>query len=899
MTFRHLGVGDGLSQSSVLAISQDRMGNIWMGTRSGLNVYDGYGFRTYHAGAPGGNSLPDSNIQSLLMGSDGRMWVVTATGLCCYDFAQGRFLDLRVPECQRIRCISEEDGRLLLGSEHGLWIYEPETGAYERDSFIADRQVHSVLYRNGIRMTATDKGLAVTESGVSRYEPTFEGMDIYAIEQIGGTGWWIGTYGHGLYRTDSRMNVVKHYDMAGGDLPSDYIRVMKTDGYGRLWVGTYDGLAVFDDVNGRFRKYIHDDTPSSISHNSIRDIFVDDQKGVWLGTWFGGANYWNRQNDKLRSVPLTGPGVYGFVSCLTQDSFSSDIWVGTNDDGIWRYSPESGYLERINMPGASGNIKCISTGSDGKLYAGAHLGGLIIFTRDGKKAATINVNSSVPLSNSCYSLLESHPGYWWVGTLEGLMYYNSNEGRIGKHPAARLDPRLERSLICCLLRDGKGRIWIGSDAGLMMMPPEGDRILGFRDGDGDTAFPETAVHYILEDKSGTIWAATDAGLLQYLENGSFRAFTTADGLPNDRICALLDDGSGKLWITTGGGLCSLDTDNWTFRTAWYSPENEYNEGACCAGSDGFFNFGGLSGITRFRPRDMISNPFSPQPYITSIDSGTGDITEVERSPEGGIMRADISQDTNMFSISYSVFNPFSFGNNRFSYSLEGFDDSWHETSSRQVSYTNLPPGRYTFRLKSANSEGSWCRREVTLDLRVRPHWWQTRAAGIIWGLLALALIFAIIGLIINYIRTRLQLSFERAERLQIEDNLKHTRELMLQQYSGTGARESVSADEEFLRRAVSTVEENIDNENFSSSDFADAMCMSRSKLYLKINAITGESAAQFIRKVRFKRACELISEHKYSMAEISSMVGFSSPSYFATSFKKYVGVLPTEYARDH
>ena len=109
---------------------------------------------------------------------------------------------------------------------------------------------------------------------------------------------------------------------------------------------------------------------------------------------------------------------------------------------------------------------------------------------------------------------------------------------------------------------------------------------------------------------------------------------------------------------------------------------------------------------------------------------------------------------------------------------------------------------------------------------------------------------------------------------------------------------SNAIDGEFLKRAIRAVEENMDNENFSSNDFAQALCMSRSNLHLKITSITGESATKFIRKIRFNYACKLLLDRKYTISEISSMVGFSSPSYFATSFKKHVGCLPTEYVRN-
>ena len=104
--------------------------------------------------------------------------------------------------------------------------------------------------------------------------------------------------------------------------------------------------------------------------------------------------------------------------------------------------------------------------------------------------------------------------------------------------------------------------------------------------------------------------------------------------------------------------------------------------------------------------------------------------------------------------------------------------------------------------------------------------------------------------------------------------------------------------DEFIRKALKVVEDNMDNELFGSADFAKAMCLSRSNLYLKMNSLIGESAMQFARRIRLARACQLLQEHKYSVAQVSSMVGFSSPSYFSTCFKKAIGVLPTEYGKN-
>ena len=897
MTFRHMGVAEGLSQNTVLSISQDRLGNVWMGTKNGINIYDGYEFHTFLPEKNDSLTLPNSSILALKMGSDGKMWIGTAAGLSSYDFRGKSFRRHADTGSERILDISEADGRLLLSTDSGLWYYTPSSGEFVREKATEGSMVRSSFYGDGVLLIATDRGLIRIEGDLVRTVPIFSGMDIYAIAQIGGTGWWIGTYGNGLFRTDSRFNIIRHYGARDGELPSDYIRTMRTDGYGRLWVGTYDGLAVYDDAAGRFRTYKHSDSPSSISHNSVRAIFVDRHKGVWVGTWLGGVNYWNRQDDKLRYARLSGKNTYGFVTCITDDPEAGLMWVGTNDDGIWKYYPEKEELEQLDLGGASGNIKCMLPGTDGFLYAGTHLGGLLrISKKSGKIVSHFDVNKKLHLGNSCYSLLEESPDVLCVGSLEGLLTLDLRKGTLKPHPAAELDSRLKHALINCMMRDNNDRLWIGTDSGLFMYMALEEEVW-----DSGKLMPgldlgRFQVSQILQDRSGNVWAATNDGLIRFQENGEAMLYNTSNGLPSNHICAMLDDATGIIWLTTAAGLCSLDPDSGSTHIINVSGNNGFNEGASCAGRDGYFNFGGLYGIMRFRPHDMYSNPFSPKPFFIEAGINGKGSGKMEWDGDGNLEEVILSPETNMFTVRWSVVNPLSHGNNTFSYVLEGFDDNWYDTAGRQVSYSNLPAGKYTLRLKAANSEGVYNKEETMLKVTVLPRWWQRSVFKLMMVLLAAVLTGGIVWLISKNIRTKLELSDERRERKIAEENLAQTRDLLLRQLSSSPG-EPVSADEEFLKRATKVVEDNIDNENFSSEDFARQMLMSRSNLYLRITATTGESATQFIRKIRFNKACQLLRERNHSIAEISAMVGFSSPSYFATSFKKNVGCLPTEYVK--
>lgn len=895
LTFRRLTIAEGLSQNTVRAIAQDAQGNIWLGTQNGLNRYDGYGFKCFYSDLADSAAIADNAIFSLLSGSSHRLWIGTASTLSWFDFAENRFHNIPSPGRKHVYSLLEDEDGLAVATDDGLWFFDLATRAFRQVEALSGCQIRALFRNEDALLLATKSGLARLSGNEVTWIESLRGLDVSSIAQIGGTGWWIATHGNGLLRTDSNFGIMRRFGKRNGSLPSDYIRVLKTDAYGRLWAGTYDGLAVYDDLTGRFDCYFHDETQTSLGHNSIWSLFVDNQKGVWVGTWFGGVNYWNRQAARVRNISLSAPGVNGFVSCLAAEADGDGVWIGTNDDGLFHWNATSGELKPWTAPGMSANIKCVLPCKDGSMFVGTHLGGLVrVDSKTGRATGNWQVRPEIPIYNGCYSLLRDSDKLW-TGTPDGLFLFDIRTKRFSLHPVVIREPRLAHLLVSQLLRDRKGRVWIGTDAGLFRVEEDGDTVRSFESLQGGSDLTVTCLR---EASDGIVWVATNRGLLRFMDEEG-KVYSVRDGLPNDYVCGILEDASRQLWLSTGGGICSMDPSTESFHMLRDQRINEFTVGACCSCADGAFCFGGLAGVTRFRPLDQGINPFAPAPYISDVTTPGADRCTRRRREDGNLTDVVIAPDVNMFSVSFSVVNLLS-NDNRFAYRLEGFDSAWYETQLRSVRYSNLSPGRYVFHLKAANSDGRWSRDEVVLSIRVEPHWWQTVWARLLFIIMALSLIALVVWFAVSRFKIRMQLQIERIEREQIESNLMRTRDMLMHSYSS--AKEdsepvATSADEDFLRRAIKVVEDNIDNENFSSQDFADAMHMSRSSLYLRITSVTGESAIQFIRKIRLTRACQMLLERRWTVAEISSKVGFSSPSYFATAFKKYVGCPPAEYGK--
>lgn len=890
MAFRHLSVSDGLSQSTVRAIEGDRLGNIWFGTGNGLNMYDGYGFTVYYKDASDSSSLADNSIFSLELSSSGKLWIGTSTGLSCRDFNSGKFINYYIPGGDRqVLDIYESFGVLYIASDAGILCFDEESGSFGTIGALDGlKNIRCINSSDAGLLIATNNGLYVYNKGenVSLVEvPSFKGLDVSSITPVS-TGYWVGTHGSGLFRTDSDFNIIRFFSSHGRNhITSDYIRTMNLDAYGRLWVGTYDGLAVYDDLSGTFSEYTHNKSPHSLSHNSVWSIYTDSQRGIWIGTYYGGVNWWNKQADKFRLVNLGNSedgNAYGYINCLTAGL--SSIWAGTNDDGLFRYDLKTCSLTRFysgnvktSASAMSDNIKCILEEPDGDLYVGTHLGGLVKLNPRTKTASVYGLNNISPVYNGCYSILDNNDGTLLIGSTYGLFLFDKISGTFRQHESVKSNEKLAACLVSKLLRCNDGTILVGTDSGLYGILNSGQGVKDFSD--KDLRIAGACVYDLMQDSSGAVWVGTNIGLFKS-EGEELKLYTTADGLSNDYVFGILEDEFRSLWISTGNGLCSLDKARKSFKKYDLSGglhQKEFSQGARCKSFDGTFAFGGLNGMTMFKPLDIFDNPWVPQPYVYDISvlynqlKPRGNVS-IRRKNTGAVSSAEISVRNNIFTIKFTVSNPLSEGHNSFAYRLEGFDENWFETSSREVTYSNIRPGKYEFHIKAANNDGIWSKEGEKVIINIQPPWWQTSRALIIFLLVLSVAIFFI------YRRFR-DLKLRLTNRSPEEKTEEHIDE------------------NEFLSRAKEIVLENINNPDFSSDDFAEAMFMSRSKLYLKFKDSGEESAAQFIRRIRLEKACELLLQQKLSIAEISEMVGFSSPSYFSAIFKKNIGCLPTEYIK--
>lgn len=775
ISFSSISLNEGLSQSTVFSIAQDNTGNMWFATYDGVNKYNGYHFTAYQHDANNPHSIASDIARVVVTDSKGRVWIGTHTGLSYYneekDIFQNYFYTTNGIKAQ-VNGIAEIDStRLLVSTNEKLLIFDIAAGTFSEDEANApvSRLKASTISRQGDHIyIGTASGLytySIPAGELKLFVRSPENRKIQSVLIQSPTRLWVGTEGSGLYLFNPKTGAVKNYRHQPGNtqsISSNYIRSLALDSQNRLWIGTFNDLNIYHEASDSFVSYSSDPlVQGSLSQNSVRSIFMDSQGGMWLGTFFGGLNYYHPLKNRfmnIRRIPYRNSLSDNVVSCMVEDR-SGELWIGTNDEGVNHYNPVSGhfvhYTLKEHKPGSisSNNIKTIFPDDDeGKVYIGAHAGGLSILHRATKRIEHLTTqNSSIP-NDDVYAIIPGRsPHTLWIGTLSTLARMDTRTRSFTVVNREKNGTPLPGQRITTLFRDSKQRLWIGGEEGLRVYAEEADGMLtNARLIQQEEALANAFVHCVYEAPNGIFWIGTRGGVYSYNErNGEITHYTTLDGLPNNVIYGILSDSFGHLWMSTNKGLSCLNPATKSFRNFTQADgiqSNQFNAYAYCRTSTGQMYFGGINGITTFQPETLIDNPYAPPVVLTELrlfnrpvrpDDNTGILVQHISRTRSITLKAQQSA----FTLEFVVPNYISGRHNTFAYRLEGYEKEWYYlTEQHAVSYSNLPHGKYLFQVKAANSDGKWHEHPTTLEIIVLPIWYKTWWARTLFVLAAVAFV---------------------------------------------------------------------------------------------------------------------------------------------------------------
>lgn len=813
--FKRLTIEDGLSQSSVLCILQDSKGFMWFGTEDGLNRYDGYNFKVFKSYRGDTSSLSDNSVWSIYEDHEGVLWVGTLGGLNRFDRETEKFTryinDPNDPNSLShnvVRSIIEDShGVLWIGTEGGgLNRFDREKGAFRSFRYNPDNSnniSHDAVFslceeKPGVLWVGTLGGLdkfdTVKESFTHyRHNPndpkSLSDNRVYVLYKGSSGVLWVGTQGGGLNRFNQQTETFTRYKNIFNNqnsLSDDRVYSIYEDYLGEVWVATQKGLNIFDPESGKFRRYLNIPAdPESLSFDYVVSTYEDRSGLIWVGTKDGGVNIFDRLREKFKSFrrePNNPRSLSQSSARAIYEDKSGMLWIGTELGGLnqlnqkkeriglFTYDPANPYSLSHN------SVYSIYEDRSGTLWIGTYGGGLNRFDRKtGKfKHFVYRSDNSQSLGDDrIRSILEDHKGQLWIGTDGGGL--NKFDRETEAFTRYQHDPRNPESLShdrIFVVHEGQstGALWVGTFGGGLnkFNPKEGTFKRYLSSPNNQNSLSNDFVIVVYEDKSGILWIGTNGGGLNKFdpEKGLFSVYTEKDGLASNAIYGIVEDTNGYLWISGNKGLSRFNPQTGQFRR--YDVEdglqsNEFNGGAYYKTRSGEIIFGGINGFSSFFADRINDNPYIPQVVITDFRIFNNPLPIGENPAGRSILKKSITE-TGGIQLSYKdrVIS-FEFASlhyaapekNEYSYMLEGFEREWNHVGNRRfATYTNLPPGRYVFRVKGSNNDGVWNKRGAAIRIQVTPPFWLTPWFRSLAVIFFLAIIFTVYKVRTKAIRER-------------------------------------------------------------------------------------------------------------------------------------------------
>ena len=776
---------------SVSAIAETRDGAIWVGATNGLSRLDPATGRFHHVRfARGNRAAPVSgNVASLHEDRSGALWVGSSDGLTRLDPVTGEFRrffhDANDPLTltdDAVGRITEGRGRVLwIGSRNGLNRLDPVTGRVTR-----------FLYSPVVPAQGPPP------PGVVR-TPSFT-LDPDEPDVL-----WFG--GQGLSRFDTRTGRLTRLlpelrrPLADVRNTVGEIAVDPTDP-NVFWMTTriigtiaYAGLLRFDRRTGRFDRFQRDPAdPFSLSTDQTLRVYTDRSGVVWIGTTLQGLNRFDPLGGAIarlrpgRPFDLPSDVVYSVI-----EARDGALWMGVaravarldRRTGVYRH-----YRHDPNDPASlgTGNYLALLEDRAGQIWVGTGDGLDRLDTRTGRVTHVYHDpdDPNTPTAGPVEHLFEDRDGALWISTNAangGLNRLDPATGRITRYQNDPANPRsLSANAVQGVYRDHQGVLWVHTGAGpgqegLNRLDERTGTFTRFLHDDRDTTTLATPTVFAVRDRArepGVLWVGTLGGLDRLdVRTGRFTHFTTRDGLPDQTIYAIIEDGAGHLWLSTNRGIARFEPE--TRRFTRYGPESglpamEFNRRVAFRSPSGELFFGGAGGLSAFFPDRLRPNTIPPQVALTGLRLFNRPVAPSEKGPlrkplmAGGTLRLD--HDENNVTFEYVGLHFKAPEANRYRYRLEGFDPAWVEAGARrEATYTNLPPGHYTFRVTASNADGVWSPHGVSLGVVVAPPWWRT-----LWAYLVYALLFGGAVSAVDRVQRRRLVARERAraERAQAE-----------------------------------------------------------------------------------------------------------------------------------
>ena len=786
-------VEDELGSNGIKAIAEDKEGFIWLASNNGIARYDGYTYKNYPAISGDSTSLNHGRTGAAFVDHQGILWVGTRVGInryipecdCFKQYNPADEVPNTVPDGEVNGIAEDQNKQMWVASQHGgLYRYDREADRFERFLYrpedpidLSNDQARAILCdKDGFIWVGTGEPFvpSITGGGLIRFHPetgtakryvhdpadAFSLIDnrISALLQDSRGRIWVGSCDSGVQLYDPEKDrfirmapgTSEVYARSAGMAPwsaCPHIRILHEDQWGGIWVGNFNGgLYRFDAAGGAPRLFAHDpEQPNGLTNNLVWAFFEDSQGRFWLGNMSGGGYKIDPWQKKFQAHFLEE----GISAVYESPAEPGVIWLGVWEKGVYRWDRRTNDYRHFykTSPAAAGPASDVVfrffEDKNNNLWLATD-NGLSLLDRNTGRFIHYPITTPNGGAVSILAIHEDREGVLWLGTWgQGFYAFDRSNGTYKHYALPHIggkEGNTYNQSVYAVHEDTQGRLWLGTwMEGLYYFDVEALRFERHLEGIG--------VRTIYEHEPGRFWLGTgNDGLIEYApEQGILRSFNTTDGLSGNKVYAILEDKDQVLWMSTNQGVSSFDPRTETF--VQYDKEDGlpslgFYDFSALKASDGTFYFGSLKGLASFKPEQAMKHFALPTMNIQ-------DIRIFDRSYRKGEVDSTFSwlpelpeqlslpYDQNELTFEYVGLHYTMPELNQYRHRLIPYERQWVEAGTKRATrYTNLGPGAYQFQVIASNSDGLWAETPATINILIRPPWWATWWAYLLYVLFA-------------------------------------------------------------------------------------------------------------------------------------------------------------------
>ena len=851
---KHYTTAEGLPSNNVQCCLKDRDGFLWFGTWYGLCRFDGDQFTTYNKSVNPESDVPPRKVESLAEDAQGRLWLKTVDWkLYVFDRVTERFhavydeLKKYTKNLQIIKIQRTDEGRILLLTKDKTLLMAHTEIKEERGT------------RKEERGERRENAISIVKLFDSKGQTDPQTLQLY--QDVRTTA-----HGYAVY------------------IGKDY-RIMAVKGT----LKALDAAMEKETAITQHQTPITQQKAIAAGIEKYSQLYLDYDSLLWVTTANQGVYCISTPRRQFSILPLPDSDQTGVRSiCQLRNG---TIIVGSRSRNVYLYGMDGQLRQTWSYAQYGiGAVYHVREDSIGRLWLSTKGDGLVLATPDASRSAGYRFqhythqkeNAKSISGNNVYMTYIDSQQHVWVCTLDGglnlvneqkdsLTFYHK-QNSFKHYPTYGLYTETRN-----MVEDTNGRLWVGTIDGLMSFDSHfqhpDDIIFRTYHNAPDASFANNDVFTLYRDQKKQIWVGAFGGGLQRLEGGPLGA---REGLRNDVIYSITEDQHGHLWFATEAGLSLYNQETGRIRNfdqydGLPNVEMEETAAACC--SDGRLWVGSKQGILIFNPEQLQTSKAHYRTFILQVIANNQPYIGPTALPYAHEIVLD--HDQNAFTIEFAALNYQNHGSINYRYRLEGFDRDWRYSGQHRVgSYNEVPPGTYTFIVEAIDDANPTMHSSAKLSVRILPPWWATW-----WAYLIYFLIAALIAWLV--IRTVLQMNRMRNE-IYISQRLA---KLTSKPDEG----------DEFIDRLHRIIRKNIPNTEFNVDAIASEMGLSRSAFYKKVKGQTGFAPVDLIKEFRLSHAVELLQTTNLSIAEVAFRSGFADSSYFGKCFRKRYGQSPREY----